>query len=172
MIVCTRNRAESLARCLASIAADPSATPAEVLVVDNASRDHTPRVIKAAARESHRPLCTVRTADRGLSRAPNVGIQRAQGSLLLFTDDDVQVQPGWLDALIAPFRDAGVAATGGRIVPTFLCERPKWLTDDEVFMPLTLPDYGAAPIRFDAGRLPLGANMAIRANLLGDVGAG
>jgi len=88
------------------------------------------------------------------------------GRLLLFTDDDVQVQPGWIDALAAPFENEAVGAVGGRIIPTYLGERPDWLTDDPLFQPITLPDYGPEPFRFDDGRWPIGANMAIRASLL------
>lgn len=164
--MCTRNRADSLARCLSSIAADPSERAAELVVVDNGSTDSTPAVLSGAARESPRPLHVVRTSARGHSRARNAGIRSADGAILLFTDDDVVVQPGWIDALSAPFADAGVGAVGGRIVPTFLGKRPRWLTDDEVFLPVTLPDYGTQPFRFDDGRLPIGANMAIRAGLL------
>ena len=164
--MCTRNRADSLARCLASIAADPSERAAELVVVDNGSTDSTPAVLSGATRESPRPLHVVRTSARGHSRARNAGIRSADGAILLFTDDDVVVQSGWIDALSAPFADAGVGAVGGRIVPTFLGKRPRWLTDDEVFLPVTLPDYGTQPFRFDDGRLPIGANMAIRAGLL------
>jgi hypothetical protein len=41
VVICTRNRCASLARALASIAADPSTTPTEVIVADNASTDRT-----------------------------------------------------------------------------------------------------------------------------------
>jgi glycosyltransferase involved in cell wall biosynthesis len=166
VIVCTRNRADSLARCLSSITADPSERAAEVVVVDNGSTDSTPAVLSAATRESPRPLRVVCTSARGHSRARNAGIKAAHGAILLFTDDDVVVQPGWIDALSEAFTDVTVGAVGGRIIPTFLCSRPHWLTDDEVFLPVTLPDYGTQPFRFNDGRLPIGANMAIRADLL------
>ena len=97
IIVCTHNRADSLARCLASIAADPSATSAEVVVVDNASQDRTAEVIANAAGQSPRPLSGAWLADPGVSAARNCGIRQAAGQLLLFTDDDVQVQPGWIE---------------------------------------------------------------------------
>jgi glycosyltransferase involved in cell wall biosynthesis len=166
IIVCTRNRAESLKRCLASIAADPSTTDAEVIVVDNASRDNTGEIIKAAMLDTSRQVRCAFTAERGHARARNTGVREAQGSLLLFTDDDVQVQPGWIDALVAPFTHPSVAAVGGRIIPTFQCDRPDWLTDDDVFRPLTLPDYGLEPFEYGDGHFPVGANMGNRANLL------
>ncbi len=38
---------------------------------------------------------------RGLNAARNAGIEAADGELLAFIDDDVEVHDGWLDALIA-----------------------------------------------------------------------
>jgi glycosyltransferase involved in cell wall biosynthesis len=166
VIVCTRSRAHSLERCLTSIRDDPSTTPAEVIVVDNASIDHTAAVIRKAMTETSRSLLTARTEVRGHARARNVGIDRAHGSILLFTDDDVQVEPGWIDAMAAPFADPEIGAVGGRIIPTYLCDRPVWLTDDSIFLPVTLPDYGETPFDFDPTRLPIGANMAIRRSIL------
>jgi hypothetical protein len=78
----------------------------------------------------------------------------------------VQVEPGWIDALAAPFADPRVGGVGGRIIPTFSSGRPEWLTDEEIFLPIVLPDYGLEPFVFDDGRLPIGANMAMRASLL------
>jgi GT2 family glycosyltransferase len=86
--------------------------------------------------------------------------------VLLFTDDDVEVQSGWIDALVDPFADHAVAAVGGRVIPTFLGERPGWLTDDGIFAPVTLGDYGTEPFLFSEDRHPLGANMALRASVL------
>ena len=166
VIVCTRNRAASLERCLASIAADPSIVAAEVVVVDNASSDGTALVAQGASRLSPRPFSVIREEAPGLSRARNLGVRHARGSLLLFTDDDVEVRPGWIAALAAPFDDSRVGAVGGRIVPTFVCARPEWLTGDSAFFPLTLHDLGVAPFCFTGGHLPTGANMAIRANVL------
>jgi glycosyltransferase involved in cell wall biosynthesis len=167
VIICTRNRGDSLARCLSSIAADPSTTPAEILVIDNGSSDNTGTVIRAAARDSFRPMRTVWIPAPGKTRALNQTIPLTHGLILVFADDDVQVQPGWLDALVAPFDDPAVAATGGRVIPTFLCERPDWLADDGIFGPLILEDYGIEAFRFEqATRLPFGANMAIRASVL------
>jgi glycosyltransferase involved in cell wall biosynthesis len=158
VIVCTRNRADALARCLASIAEDESAAHAEVVVVDNASTDHTPAVIAAAMENARRPLRVVTASERGLSRARNAGVENARGSLLLFTDDDVVVGPGWIDAMAAAF-SPGVVAAGGRIVPHVVGKWPAWLEGYD--SPASLVDYGLTPFEMSAGRLPIGANMAI-----------
>jgi glucosyl-dolichyl phosphate glucuronosyltransferase len=57
-------------------------------VVDNASDDTTPEVVRRHA-ESDPRIRRVEATVVGLSRAKNAGISNARGELLLFTDDDV-----------------------------------------------------------------------------------
>jgi len=111
VVVCTRDRAPSLARCLASLARlDPPA--AEVLVVDNAPRDGSTREAVAAT-----PFRYVREERPGLDNARNRGIAEARGDIIAFTDDDVEVDPRWIGALATAFQDPGIAGVTGRVLP-------------------------------------------------------
>lgn len=163
VIVCTRNRAQALRECLGAIDSDRSVVAAEVVIVDNGSVDHTPKVLDEAVERSQRPLRVVAHPIPGLSRARNAGVAAARGSVLVFTDDDVRVTNGWLDALVGSM-GPGVGAVGGRIIPDFTDGQPRWLCG--YTSPATLVDYGTVAFDMDEGRLPLGANMAIRADLL------
>lgn len=114
LILCTRERPALLADAIASILAGRT-RPAELLVVDQ-SRE--PRLdlrggVPADCEIRHLPLKSI-----GLSRARNEGVRRARFPLLVFTDDDVRVSPGWLEALLAVLGRGGerVVATG-RVVP-------------------------------------------------------
>jgi glycosyltransferase involved in cell wall biosynthesis len=163
VIVCTRNRSASLAAMLAALAADPSSTEAEVIVADNASGDRTPEVVRAAVAISARPLRTFRTTVRGHSRVRNEALRTAEGELCLFTDDDVTVAPGWIDALAAAFADRAVDAVGGRVIPGVRGEPPEWMAlEDRLFRPLLLWDEGEEAFRMPRGRYPIGANMVFR----------
>ena len=114
--ICTRNRAELLARCLASIAESVAHAGAEVdadvLVIDNASTDdrtvHTARTFGA---QVHRELVP------GLDVARNRAVRAARGTVLAFVDDDVVVDPTWLRTLSRTMRanPAALAVTGGVI---------------------------------------------------------
>ena len=164
IVVCTRNHREWLGECLASIAADSSACSREVVVVDNASTDGTPDLVKDLATSFPHRLRLVTEESVGLSRARNTGVRASAGDIVMFTDDDVCVVDGWADALMAAF-EGEVAAVGGRILPQFLAPPPDWMRGAQLEY-TTLPDFGAEPFDMRSGRLPVGANMALRRDLL------
>ena len=164
VIVGTRNRAQYLAACLNSLAQQNCWTPYEVLVVDNASTDETPQIIAAWCSKDSR-FRTVREPSVGLSAAKNAGVTLARGRLLLFTDDDVIVEPGWIRSYVDFFgrhNDDSIIA-GGPIVPVphDLGGWPRWF--DSCAVPdLALLDYSEErPL----GRYEYvwGANMAVPA---------
>ena len=93
LIICTRNRAEQLRKCLGYIenAAMPD-SPVEVIVVDNRSEDHTQSVISDCATLSKWPMKTVMADQVGLGYARNRGIEQCTGDIVIFTDDDCYVE--------------------------------------------------------------------------------
>ncbi|HVR05564.1 MAG TPA: glycosyltransferase family 2 protein, partial [Solirubrobacteraceae bacterium] len=96
IVIPTRNRPDYLAVALASIAPQAAAAGAEVVVVDDAGPSPAVRALAerhGARYEPHpRPL--------GLNVARNTGVARSHGELVAFVDDDVEVHPGWLQALL------------------------------------------------------------------------
>lgn len=117
VIVPTCRRPHDLERCVVSVLAT-GYPELEVLVVDNAPDD--PRTAAAVA--------TVFGADArvrylvedvpGASRARNRGIRAASGDVLAFVDDDIVVDPGWLDALTAALDEHPLAdCVTGLVVP-------------------------------------------------------
>jgi GT2 family glycosyltransferase len=111
VVVCTRDRPAELARCLASLARlEPPA--GEVIVVDNAPQDEATRQAVAAT-----PFRYIREERPGLDRARNRGTAEARHDLIAFTDDDVEVEPGWIRDLSTAFFDPQVAGVTGRVLP-------------------------------------------------------
>lgn len=167
IIVCTRNRAESLRRTLSSILADTSTVSRECIVVDNGSTDHTPDVVAELSRGDAVPLTVVHEPRAGLSNARNRGISETKAEIVLFTDDDVVVHAGWADELVAPFSVSDVGAVGGRIIPIYARPIPNWMKGPHL-RTSALADYGedAKDLSYGDGNLPVGANVAIRRSLL------
>jgi len=99
--------------CLAALRRHASDHPFEVIVVDDCSTDESRW---ALARFDG--LRVVRNpANLGFVRSCNAGAAVARGDILVFLNNDTQVQDGWLDALMAPFAaDPGAGVVGSRLL--------------------------------------------------------
>jgi GT2 family glycosyltransferase len=105
VVVCTRDRPESLTMTLRDLAGLKYSS-FEVVVTDNApSSDATRNVVLNEFGDDPR-FRYVLEPRPGLSRARNRGIQEASGDIVAFTDDDVRVDPWWLDGIFRGFQAA------------------------------------------------------------------
>lgn len=111
LVVCTRDRPLDLERCLESLAR-LDYPRYEVVVVDNASGSGA--TAEAARRAGVR---YVREERPGLDWARNCGAQAAAHDLIAYTDDDVQVDAGWLRGIARAFADPEVEAVTGLVMP-------------------------------------------------------
>jgi GT2 family glycosyltransferase len=128
VVICTHNRAARLRDTLRSILPRLTADT-ELMVVDNASTDKTGAVCAELLGHDQRRVYLVEPR-LGLSAARNTALVRARGEFVLFVDDDVLVESGWLQSyrafLLAP-PSSKVGVLGGGVVPFFACPRPKWI---------------------------------------------
>lgn len=164
VILCTYNRCEDLANALRSIAASQVSTSVEwnVLVIDNNSTDGTRDVVEAVCGEYPGRFTYLFEPQQGKTYALNTGIRAAQGDILVFTDDDVIVEPTWLQSMTATLLRSGCAGVGGRILSKWNQPSPTWLSlkDGNMLAALVTFDLGsdAKPLSVP----PVGANMAFR----------
>lgn len=170
IILCTHNRVAMLRDAVETILADPSTTPRELIVVDNASIDGTAAYLgglaaEAAATPGAIAVRVVTEPRPGKSHALNTAVPLARGALLLFTDDDVYVEPGWADALVAGFADPAVGVVSGRIVPHWDQPRPAFLNGPHA-VDVELLDHGTGDRPLTEGEIAYGANLALRASLV------
>jgi GT2 family glycosyltransferase len=101
----------------------------EIIVVDNGSTDSAAARVATLATPD-RSVRVITDSQAGATRARNRGLEHARSELVAFIDDDVFVEPGWLDAVRARFVDPAVVGVAGRIALTMEHERPEWLTTD------------------------------------------
>lgn len=130
VIVCTHDRWPFLQRCLAGLAAQQASRQRfEVLVVDNASSDATPREARAFC-EANPGFRYLREERLGLSRARNCGMDAAAGAYLAYIDDDAVPHADWVARLLAAFEQGNPLphAVGGEIEPDWGAPPPSWLT--------------------------------------------
>ena len=84
--------------------------PLEILVVDG---DPSPQMEAAVTALGNRPPLHYLPAERGLTKQRNAALERAEGDVVVFFDDDVRVPPDVLAQLLPAYADrAVVGATG------------------------------------------------------------
>jgi GT2 family glycosyltransferase len=116
VVVATRDRPDDLRRCLASLIRQRTRRHVELIVVDNnPGSGLTPSVTREFA---HVKL--IAEPRRGLSYARNAGILEACGHIVITTDDDSIADQGWIERLIAPFRQDDVMVVTGNVFPAEL----------------------------------------------------
>ncbi|MGH7443641.1 MAG: glycosyltransferase family 2 protein, partial [Longimicrobiales bacterium] len=116
IIVCTRDREQSLAATLRSLRAllVPSDLEAQLVIVDNGA-GAARRSAVTDWDHSRLPVQLVTESTRGLSRARNTAVAAAAGRFLLFTDDDVRVPPNWLVRMCEPMVSGRADAVTGTV---------------------------------------------------------
>jgi len=109
VLICTKDRRADVARALASLRADGVPRDGvEVVVVEETAR---PAPIGHDVRYVPLP-----PEGRGFAHVRNRAVDAAKGSVLVFVDDDCEVEHGWLDALLAPLVDPAVVGVAGAVL--------------------------------------------------------
>jgi GT2 family glycosyltransferase len=154
-VICTRDRPALLGECLRSVAASMRSGDEMIVVESGDSR-------AADVLSSLSPVVKwqhLTSPDRRKSAKLNLAIRHATGDVLVLTDDDCRVAPGWVDAMTAPFSDQRVGVSFGPVNG------------------LDAAPGGTAAPRLPPGPAPIanwnyahGASMAVRRAAVVDVG--
>lgn len=99
--------------CLASIAANPSEIPFEVIVVDDCSPDNSIEILNNV-----KGIRLIENEEnQGFIRSCNRGANSAKGEYLYFLNNDTQVTPGWIEELVRTFHEfPGTGLVGSKLV--------------------------------------------------------
>jgi hypothetical protein len=96
VIVVSWNGKNYVQECLASLCKQSLSVSAEIIVVDNASSDDTPEMV----RRQFSDIILIRNADNlGFAKANNAGIRAAKGKYVCLINSDVNVPPGCLQLI-------------------------------------------------------------------------
>jgi glucosyl-dolichyl phosphate glucuronosyltransferase len=170
VIVCTHNGGALVEGTLESLVSqDFPAEAFEILVVDNASTDATPEVIRGIAGRHPGRIRIVREDVLGLSSARNRGVREARGEVLAFTDDDARASPVWLRALVDTCERPGIGCAGGPVLAVPGEPLPEWVTRP-FLQYLALFDKGAEEVELFYNEYPRGVNMAYPRRSFREVG--
>ena len=116
VVVPTFNRAALLPRVLPALLEQDYPQDYEVVVVDDGSRDDTPRILEEWARRHPERLRVLRQENAGPARARNRGAAAAEGSFIAFIDDDCVAERSWLRRLDEAFDTTRAACLAGAVV--------------------------------------------------------
>lgn len=160
--ICTHNRAEELAACVAALEA---AGFAEILIVDNGSTDDTAAVAAELARSSA-VVRTVFEPEPGLSNARNTAAAAGSHELLLFLDDDARPAPGWREQVTWALADPSVAHAGGPVCALWPASRKAGWPGRDLEWMLSVLDHGDANRDLAPPHFLFGANWGIKRSAL------
>jgi glucosyl-dolichyl phosphate glucuronosyltransferase len=165
VVICTYNRADLARQAIKSILAqDFPPSKFELLIVDNASTDHT----HAVAQEFCSAYPNVRyffESNIGLSNARNRGWQEAGGEYVAYIDDDCKVPPAWLSAASRVVEQVHPPAFGGPYFAFYNSPKPAWFKDE---YGSHVQGHTARPL--EAGEYLSGGNMFLCVDILRELG--
>lgn len=118
----------------------------ELVVADNSPDGHAAGVL--ARIETDRPMRAVPCGPPNISVARNAGLRAARAPLVAFLDDDQEVEPGWLDALVDTLERTGADAVLGAVRPTLApgVDPAPWDPESRLFSRLSPMPEGAPVI--------------------------
>jgi glycosyltransferase involved in cell wall biosynthesis len=164
VVICLHNPGDFLERQIDALARQevPRETGIEVIYVDNSSdARHGPRIERMPA--SHVAFRYVHEPIQGKCGAANRGAGLAQGSVLLFTDEDILPPPTWAHAMVQPImRNSADVVAGVITVPDHLRRPDMNSTHNRIFMAGLPSDQAATAV--------LGANLAVNREIFVRIG--
>jgi glycosyltransferase involved in cell wall biosynthesis len=115
-VICTRNRGPAVVQTVRTLLANDYAH-FEIIVVDQSDDERTKQALRPFLATDQ--VTYLKTPTRGLAAGRNLGIQTASKSeYIAITDDDCQVPPNWLSAMVQAFEvDSRIGLVFGNVVP-------------------------------------------------------
>lgn len=179
VVVCTKDRPDSLVAVLRGLA-NLRYKPYEIVVVDNGPSSEAAK--EAVLREfgDDPRVRYVREPRRGLASARNRGVAEAAADIVAFTDDDVRIDPWWLQGIVRGFRAAPDVAGVTGLVATAEIEnseqlyfhlREGWGTKCERRVYDLAENRDDSPLYpYSVGALGTGANFAVTRAVIKEIG--
>lgn len=97
VVVSTRNHVRTLQSTIDGVMCQDLDAPIELIIVDDASTDSTPQLLRENVARAPRPLVYARLPrQQGPAGGRNTGVELARGQYVAFTDSDCTPEPQWL----------------------------------------------------------------------------
>lgn len=167
--ICSYNRADWLREAIESLLQlDVKGFSYEILVVDNASTDHTKETVAELLAEHPDQIRYVVESQPGVSFARNRGVEEARGHWIAFFDDDELAEPDWLSQLLNAAEEKSVKCVGGAVKLRFDPGKERELHH---WVRVTLGcTEGMVGQMYDGKRVPTTGNMLVHKDVFETIG--
>lgn len=109
VVIPVYNEEKYIKKCLESLQKGQR-KPDEILVVDGGSTDRTVDIVKKMG------VLVLHNPRKNAACGRNIGILKAKGDIVAFTDGDCIAHPGWLATIEKEFEDSDADGIGGKVV--------------------------------------------------------
>jgi len=125
VIIPTYNRPNELKRCLESIIKQ-TIFPEEIIIIDDGNLPEIPYKNELQTKG----ICCVyhKKAQKGLTKSRNLGIQLSSGDIILFFDDDVILEPDYIEQTKKFYENYFDSRLGGMEGSQIITTKPSLLT--------------------------------------------
>jgi glycosyltransferase involved in cell wall biosynthesis len=174
IIICTWNRCQHLAETLKTLRCqrNPNLQNIETIIVDNNSTDQTALIVQDCMVDwPLGKLYYLYESRQGKQFALNLGVQKASGKILAFTDDDVILPDDWILNIVKIFSDPQIEMAGGKTLLIWPDNHvPTW------FKASMLAVVGGVDLGYKmlcpppSDYAPAGANLIVRRSLFDRIG--
>ncbi len=171
VLIPTHNRAEGLRRTLDKMkAVHCRSLSVEFVIIDNGSTDNTRSIV--ASFDEYLPIRYLYEPRPGKNCALNFALDEAPiGEIVVFTDDDVDPEPNWLNAIVdTSKRWPKHSVFGGRIYVVWPHNSiPEWAKDPHIQMlGFTAHNISDCECVYGERSFPFGPNFWVRRHIIAD----
>jgi GT2 family glycosyltransferase len=170
IIVATKDRLDAIIRLLESFRnlRELERIRPEIIIGDNNSVDRTWEALQRESRTFPVELRLIRVTTPGKCAVMNEAIRASKGKILAFLDDDVIVDPGWLESVDRFLADNTYQVAQGAIrIPSPEAEDPQIKRLLDRYRTIPRLDYGSKRQTLDSLN---GANLIIYREVLDKIG--
>jgi len=111
VVIPTFNEGERIAECLDALMKNTQ-KPFEIIIADGGSQDKTVAIASA-----YKGVDIIYTPKKTAAESRNLGIEKAKGDIIAFTDGDCIVDAHWLEQIATAFEKYDIDGLGGHVEP-------------------------------------------------------
>ena len=156
--------------CLLNLIANRETEDVEIIVVDNTISGYAKEIVEKIRKMSNIPIKYFIQPIISASKTANLGIEKSEGEIIAFIDDDAIPEKNWIKEIKETFVKEGVDIVGGKVLLKYPeKEIPSWI-NGELEKTLGKVDLGDRFRKMKRKEFPVLMNFAIRKKVFEKIG--